>query len=1105
MREKNWYLRLESENKVFGPFSKQELVAFHRQGKLSREHVVSKDHKHWVGALQILSSFEETRRLRAPQQPISGHSHSSFVKTKKLSLPLDNQVGHYRILGELGRGGMGIVYKAEDLKLNRVCALKVIHHQQLTNSRSVERFIEEARSIGHLKHRNIVTIHEIITTPIHMFAMEYVAGQTLQKYLLADDFDIQRFMQIILEVCAALEYAHERQVIHRDLKPENIMITTEGHAKVMDFGIARRLDAEKTLSKTDEIVGTPAYMAIELLNGGKADQRSDIYAVGVMIYEALTGSKPFVGKTPVQIFFQMARKDPTPPSKLHPKTNKDLEAVCLKCLEKSPEKRFQTVRPLRDEIERFLNNKPVLTHSPGIVSKTRKWCERNPVAAGLCLLMFISIIMTIYLLASHARELEDSNNQLQTAEQATKKALQEKKRALVKSQQKLALAHMKMSEYHIATRFYTKAQKDLLAAKNIFGASPGQSKHLNDIAMALNYTTTPILPRLAKKIPFEAKDFDFSSNGQYFLLYRKKQLFVWNTSVLIRDEENFSSPQQIVPIGSSIFSITNDGQNVAYAVRNEVRIYNLARKKVEKKFSFGGRIKFLTFSPNGRFMGVSVIRSRTSFENMIVDLQQDKQFLFDEVRRESLANITFSHDSSRALCRLHIGIQVMNLNDKKVNSLWYAGNPVAGAAFTPNKRVFVYDKAGNILVWNAASKAKQQDILFAAHPNKHINHVVFSQDRRFFATVAEGREVVLWDMMTRGKILSFTVDSPIYEIRFDRNNRHLQMVCVKEKLYYYCWKIEPNLQKQLFVSKKIAQQFDELQKFITHANSFSSGGIAFSPSKRYVAMPILTHLLMWDLQKSTFSHIAASVMYQELLKITFSPQEKTVAYSFNKNHVEWQNLETGEITSLSLPRRSHGLIFWNENVLLFNSDKQLFAYDMVAEKYILQKPYYNRVLRALEISHDRKWIALIRENVVHIFDHEKILDKNYEGTVVPMNFRGHFCAWSKNSKRFSISDAKEVAIFDRVEERWELVKYIRSPFDIVRVSLSPDGKYMCVFGRNQMFIEHLESGTRKPVWTGYFLGTSASLDCDWKYLAIPSIQRGVVLYNFPYGRDTSFY
>ena len=270
-------------------------------------------------------------------------------------------VAGYEILGELGRGGMGVVYKARCLALKRVVALKMILWGAYAGDADLARLRGEAEALARLQHANIIQIYEIGEEGGRPFlALEYLEGGSLAAKLGGAPVEAREAARLVETLARAVHAAHEKGVIHRDLKPANVLLAADGTPKVVDFGLAHRPDS--LLTTTGAVMGTPCYMAPEQARGltDQIGPATDIYALGALLYDLLTGRPPFRAATAEMTIQQVVREEPAPPRGLQPQTPHDLETICLKCLHKSPARRYATAKALAEDLGRFLAGRPIL-------------------------------------------------------------------------------------------------------------------------------------------------------------------------------------------------------------------------------------------------------------------------------------------------------------------------------------------------------------------------------------------------------------------------------------------------------------------------------------------------------------------------------------------------------------------------------------------------------------------------------------------------------------------------------------------------------------------------------------------------------------------------
>jgi WD40 repeat protein len=291
----------------------------------------------------------------------------------------------YEIEDVLGRGGMGVVYKARHLALKRTVALKMILGGGHAGPGALARFKVEAEAVARLQHPNIVQIHEVGEAGGHPYcALEFVAGGNLASHIGGKPMPSREAAKLVEALARAMQLAHSRNVVHRDLKPANVLLTADGAPKITDFGLARQLDSDSGETQAGAIMGTPSYMAPEQASGraSEAGPAADVYALGAILYECLTGRPPFKGSTLVDTLNQVRTQEPESPSRLNPKTPRDLETICLKCLRKEPERRYASAAELADDLVRYQRGEPIQARPVGRFERAIKWVKRNPVLTG---------------------------------------------------------------------------------------------------------------------------------------------------------------------------------------------------------------------------------------------------------------------------------------------------------------------------------------------------------------------------------------------------------------------------------------------------------------------------------------------------------------------------------------------------------------------------------------------------------------------------------------------------------------------------------------------------------------------------------------------------
>jgi serine/threonine protein kinase/tetratricopeptide (TPR) repeat protein len=406
---------VQNKQKI-GPLSLSQMQQMSHSGKLKPEDMVLQEGaRTWVPASKVITQFGDTVSPSQaahvlPDTVDASRRTVTFTPSNTLSdslgappsATLAPAVPGYEILGELGRGGMGVVYKARHTTLKRLVALKMILAGGHAAASELARFLAEAQAVARLQHPNIVQVHEIGEKDgLPYFSLEYVDGGTLAKRLSGTPLPPRDAAQLTVTLALAIEAAHQAGIVHRDLKPANVLLAGTSPSvvqcvpKIADFGLAKTLDDDSGQTRTGAIMGTPSYMSPEQASGQiKAiGPRTDVYALGAMLYEMLTGRPPFRSATIVETLEQVRSQEPVSPRSLQPSLPRDLETICLKCLAKDPTQRYGTAKELADDLQRFVTNQPVIARPAGLPERTLKFVKRNRLLVGAAMTVFFVLLL----------------------------------------------------------------------------------------------------------------------------------------------------------------------------------------------------------------------------------------------------------------------------------------------------------------------------------------------------------------------------------------------------------------------------------------------------------------------------------------------------------------------------------------------------------------------------------------------------------------------------------------------------------------------------------------------------------------------------------------
>jgi len=307
-------------------------------------------------------------------------------KTTARAAKMLGELGDYELLEEVGRGGQGVVFRARQKSLNRIVALKVIGLGQWATKAHLKRFRLEAEAAASLDHPCIVPIYEVGERDGQCyFSMKFIEGGQLDEVVKQMPLSIRQAAELIAKVARTVSYAHEHGILHRDIKPGNILLDVKGEPHLTDFGLARLVESESTITRTLEVLGTPSYMAPEQAAGNniKLTSATDVYGVGAVLYQLLTGHPPFAGGTTYETIKLLIETEPRPPRLWNSKVDRDLSTICLKCLEKDPQRRYFSALALAEDLERWLKHEPIQARRTGVVGRGKKWLQRNPTIAAV--------------------------------------------------------------------------------------------------------------------------------------------------------------------------------------------------------------------------------------------------------------------------------------------------------------------------------------------------------------------------------------------------------------------------------------------------------------------------------------------------------------------------------------------------------------------------------------------------------------------------------------------------------------------------------------------------------------------------------------------------
>jgi WD40 repeat protein len=664
----------------------------------------------WLARLQPPGEPPAAESGPAPPAPDRSWHTSPFTapagipeEAGKAALPA---VPGYEVLQELGRGGMGVVYAAWQSGLSRTVALKMILAGGHAGPEELARFRIEAEAVARLHHPHIVQVHDIGAHEGRPYiALEYVDGGSLARQLSGTPWPARRAAELAETLARAIQHAHGQGVVHRDLTPANVLLTRAGLPKVTDFGLAKVLvGAGPTLTQTGAILGTPSYMAPEQAAGKSKEvgPAADVYALGAILYECLTGRPPFKAETPLETLHQVQAEEPVSPSRLQPQLPRDLTTICLKCLQKEPSRRYASALALAEDLRRFLAGEPIRARPVGRTERLWRWCRRNPVVAALAATVaLLLVVLTAGALVKNAQlsaALRDLSSALRDSEEANRQA----KEKLWESLHDQAQA-MRMSRHPGQRVKSLQSIRDALQLP----LPPGHSlDELRTEAIAALALPDVEVLREWEGYPAGSVGLDFDGNLERYA------------------------------------RLATDGTVSVRRVSDDTEI---ARWREPTEGDWPEAESNLRFSPDGRFLGIF---HRTSGRLTVRRLDGPEPAVWHRgTQVPDRCAMDFSPDSKRlAYLRTDTRIAVVDLTSGQPRYLKPTGAEQWDIRFAPDGRRFALGvrRAGKwaVEVRDAATGQVQQSL---PHPSG-VGHPTWHPDGRTLATCGDDRLIRLWDV-----------------------------------------------------------------------------------------------------------------------------------------------------------------------------------------------------------------------------------------------------------------------------------------------------------------------------------------------------------------------
>jgi WD40 repeat protein len=622
--------------------------------------------------------------------------------------------GDYELLEEVARGGMGVVYKAQQKSLGRIVAVKMLLFGDQSGKDMAQRFRAEAAAAASLQHPNIVAIHEVSAHEGQpFFVMDFVEGQSLARLNAECEVRnaewLRRAARYVKIVAEAIHYAHERGILHRDLKPSNVLIDPFDQPRVTDFGLAKRLHHDSELTLSGQVLGSPNYMPPEqaAAKRGLVGRRSDVYSLGAILYHLLTGRPPFVGETLTDTLQEVLNNEPVSPRLLNPGVPRDLETLCLKCLEKEPARRYQTAQALTEDLDRFLRAEPIQARPVGQAEKLWRWCRRKPAVASLGA---ATLVLLIAVAVGSPIAAWQINHERQRAE-----------RGELDARQKAYASDMNLAQQAVQEDDFYRALQLLHRHRPAFGV-PASAGSASDLARP---------DRLKAGLQTDLRGWEWR--------------YLWRQC---RGEERFILCEHTN--GATTVGLLADAKTVFSAGRDKmVRLWDLESRRQIGLLAHPEEVVAATASLDGHWLATATRRDAEGQAVRLWDLATRKLAATLTTNFNLRAgSITFSPDNQwLAFATVFGGVRVWDVNARsEVTNLPALGASRAsiGLAFSPDSRTLAYNENnyGAILLWDIASRSVDR---FAGHYDV-VRTLAFSPDGQTLASGSQDRTIRLWNL-----------------------------------------------------------------------------------------------------------------------------------------------------------------------------------------------------------------------------------------------------------------------------------------------------------------------------------------------------------------------
>ncbi|BBM87705.1 protein kinase domain-containing protein [Candidatus Uabimicrobium amorphum] len=1006
---------------------------------------ISPDHdlaKNMLRQLREVSGVKQDTQA-PPRSTKSGanapqHSHGNSRKI------LGNR---YEVICKLGQGGMGTVYKVHDLQLDRTVALKTLI-AETDSEEQISRFIKEAKATAALDHPNIVRVHDIgVFEKTPYFTMDLVAGSSLKEFLKMTEVETSQIVDIMRKVVDAVHYAHGKGIIHRDIKPANIMISEDLQPKIMDFGLAKVVGSQDNISKTGDVVGTPAYMSPEQARGDKkVNRRADVYSLGATLYQAITGRAPFEGVTYINIIQQVWNDEPIHPRSLNPEASVELEAIILKCLEKDPKKRYKSAAMLAKDLSNFLEHRPIIAKPPTTWTRLQKLARRHRsvfmAASAVLLSVLVGSAISVWQWRIAVEARQKAEEQKTIAEDQREKAQQARGEAITARQkaEKDAKANaVRLSKIVLvkAEEAYEKgnwrecgvfAGMGLEVIKNMPKEEVARER---EKGKALVQAAMHRYPLIRKVFPQDKEAWmgkttwhpDHKTLAFFSSSNSISRIFIWN----IDSNQQIALLTQQGRINSIEWS--GDGKFLLAISTNMIRVWDIAKRAIAKSHPGAAFYKW--------YSSKHII---TSLEPLTaLDIFSGAKKVLLPLTQVAKAEMSRNRKYAAVLRQNEKDIDIWNIRTKKkIKTLKNATHreiPVMGngksyksainfLSLSPNgKFLLCYFYEDVTTLWNVQSGQKRN---LSGHAKYTTTGAQWSNNSQYVATIARDKTIRIWDASGKGQIalLRSPNKHAFVAAKWSPDDRFLATSSFDTVIRL--WDVREQQQISTFTG----------HKKIAHGEWSGDGGAFASYSAEKV--------VIWDVATPKSLEKIPAQEEGTINTISWNNSGTQVLHSVNNNI--YITTKSGKQVAKFVGHSDLPVFLeWNpQDTILASSsyDKTVRLWRMGSPSSISTLPHQSKVLAAVW-SPDGKILASLASKV-HFWDWQR------QTKIKTIQASG--IHWSSDGERFMTTQGNEIDVWRKKD--WQKITTLRGHKNPVGGGAvwSPNGKFLSSRAKNSGFV-----------------------------------------------------